>query len=167
MATHRIPILGANTVPDSSGDVFFEPYTVKDTGPAAWDGLVLIFNESGAKDGIRSNFRVPENYVGSAKFLVVWTANATTGNLNMDLSYLNRSGAEDMGAAYESTDDNATSTKSGTAFQRTELTITPTAGDFVAGDECLYELFRDSLDVADTLGSPAIIFGIYFEYSDV
>ena len=56
MATHRIPILGTGTVPDTSGDVFQEPYTIKATNDV-WGRLVWIFNDTeGAgspTDGIR------------------------------------------------------------------------------------------------------------------
>ncbi len=166
MATLRIPILGVNTIPDESGDVFLEPWSIKATGAPAIDPLVLIFNESGAKDGIRGNFQVPQNYVGTAKFIIIWTANATTGVLNMDLSYLTRSAGEDFGAAATDTTDNATDTKTGTVDVYEELSFTVTSADFAAGDEVLFELFRDSLDAADTMAAPAVVFGVYFEYSD-
>lgn len=165
MATHTIPIFGIMTRVDNSGDVFPEPYSVKDSG-AVIDPSVFIFNESGAKDGILGIFRVPEDYVSAPKILLPWNANATAGVLNIDLSYLTRAPGEDMGAAATSTSDNATDTKTGTAFVLELLTLTLTAGNFAANDMVLFELFRDSLDAADTLAVPAIIFGLYFQYSD-
>jgi len=163
VATHRISILGSGTIPDSSGEVFFQPYTVVDTA-AVVDPLVLTFNDSGTKDGLRGSFRVPENYVGTAKLLVVWTANATSGTFTIDWSVLTRSGAEDMGAAATRTTETATDTKTGTAFVREELSLTLTDGDYAAGDEVLFEMFRDTLN--DTLAAPAVVFGVYFEYAD-
>lgn len=163
MATHRIPILGHATVPDASGDVFFQPYTVVDSG-AVIDPLVLMFNDSGTKDGIRSSFRVPENYVGTAVLKVVWTANATSGTFIVDWTVLTRSGAEDMGAAATRSTETATDTKGGTAFTREELSLTLTDADYAAGDEVLFEMFRDT--ISDTMAAAAAVFGVYFEYQD-
>jgi len=164
MATHRIPILGSMTVPDTSGEVFFQPYTVVDSG-AVIDPLVLTFNDSGTKDGVRGSFRVPENYVGTAVLLVVWTANATSGTFIIDWSVLTRSGAEDMGAAATRTTETDTVTKSSTAFAREESNMPLTDADYAAGDEVLFELFRDTVN--DTMAAPAAVFGVYFEYADV
>ena len=164
MATHRIPILGFNTVPDASGDVFFQPYSVVDVG-ATIDPLVLTFNDSGAKDGVRGNFRVPENYVGTAKLLIVCTGNATGGTIVFDWSVLTRSGAEDMGDGTTRTTETGNVTKGGTVFLREEITITLTDGDYAAGDEVLFELFRDT--ITDTMAAATAVFGVYFEYSDV
>ena len=163
MATLRIPIFGPLTVPDSSGDVFFQPYSIIDSG-AVIDPLVLVFNDSGAKDGIRGSFRIPENYVGSPVLEIVWTANATSGTFTVDWSVLTRSGTEDMGAAATRTTETGTDTKTGTAFAREEFRITLTAADYVAGDNVLFEVFRDSPN--DTMGAPAAVFSIDFEYAD-
>lgn len=163
MATHRIPILGHATVPDVSGEVFFEPYAIEDTG-AVINPLVLVFQNSGTKDGVRGSFQVPQNYVGSPVLRIVWTANATSGTVVFDWSVLPRSGTEDMGAAAARTTETDSTTKGGTAFTRETNDITLTAGDYVAGDEVLFELFRDT--ITDTMAASALVFGVYFEYAD-
>jgi len=165
MATHQIPILGAGTLPDTSGNVFFQPYTVEDTA-AVIDPLVLVFVNVSAKIGIASTFTVPQNYVGSPSFEIIWTANnATTNNAVFDLSYLTRSGTEDMGAAATATTDTVTDAHTGTAFQRNQASISVTAGNFALGDQCLYELFRDG--VADSLAADYLVFQVLFQYDDV
>ena len=85
MATHRIPILNTSTIPDDSGDVFFEPYDVKATNDV-WKYLVLIFNVGSARDGVRGKFDVPQNYVGSPNIIVVWTSTATSGDVEWDFA---------------------------------------------------------------------------------
>ena len=42
MATHRIPILGWSAVPDSSGNVFFEPYDVPGIGSVLLPGAPCV-----------------------------------------------------------------------------------------------------------------------------
>ncbi len=167
MATHRINILGFNSVPDSSGDVFFEPYTIKDTA-AIIGPLVLIFNDSGNKDGIRGSFLVPENYVSGSttKFRIYWTANSTdsTNGVVWDLSYLTRAAGEDMGAAATDTTDTVTDTHTGTAFQLNIADIDVTEADFASGDVVPFELFRDSPN--DSFAAAVIVFAVAFEYAD-
>lgn len=163
MATIRIPILGHATVPDTSGNVFFEPYSITDT-LAVLDPLVLVFTDSGTKDGVRGQFQVPQDYVGTAKLVIVWTANATAGTCVFDWSVLTRSGTEDMGAAATRTTETGSVTKGATAFTREAHSITLTDADYVAGDEVLFELFRDT--VTDTMAAKALVFGAYFEYAN-
>jgi len=163
MPTHRVSILGPGTIPDTSGQVFFQPYKAVDTA-AVLDPLVLTFNNSGTKDGVRGSFRVPENYVGTAKLLTVWTANATSGTFIIDWSVLTRSGAEDMGAAATRTTETVTDTKTGTAFVREEASLTLTDADYAAGDEVLFEMFRDT--ISDDMAAAALVFSVHFEYAD-
>jgi hypothetical protein len=163
MATHRIPILGFGTVPDASGEVFFEPYSVKDTGTVL-DPLVLIFNDSGTVDGVRGSFTVPENYVGSPVLKIYWTANATSGTTQWDWSILVSGSTDDMGAAAARTSETASDTKTGTAFALEIVSITLTAGDYTAGEIATFELFRDT--VTDSMAAAAIVFAVNFEYAD-
>jgi hypothetical protein len=79
MATHALSILGANTVPDTSGNVFLEPYTLKASNDV-WGFLVFIFSDTATRIGLRGMFRVPENYVGTAAIIVEWTSTATSGD---------------------------------------------------------------------------------------
>lgn len=163
MATHRISILGPMTVPDADGDVFFQPYSVVDSG-AAIDPLVLMFNNSGNKDGVRGVFEVPQNYVGTANLVIKWTANATSGTCIFDWSVLPRAITEDMGAAAARTTETATDTKTGTAFLLEVVTMTLTDADYAAGDVVTFEFFRDS--PTDSMAAAAAVFSVHFEYND-
>ncbi len=151
------------TTPDTSGEVFFQPYSIIDTA-AVLDPMVLCFLNSGTVDGVRGVFQVPQNYVGSPVLRIVWTANATSGTCTFNWSILTRSGTEDMGAAATRTSETDSTTKGGTAFTRETNDITLTAADYVAGDEALFELFRDT--VTDTMAATCMVFGVYFEYAD-
>lgn len=163
MATHTIPILGPGTLPDSSGEVYFAPYSLVDTGTVL-DPQVLVYAVGTAKIGCKGTFRVPENYVGTASLTIEWTANATTGNMVFDWSVLPRTATEDMGAAAARTTETVTDAKTGTAFVLESASLTLTDGDYVAGDVVMFELFRDG--ASDTLAVDAVVFGAYFEYSD-
>lgn len=147
----------------NTSEVFWEPYSVEDTATVL-DPQVLAYNNSGTKDGAYGSFRVPEIYVGTASLSIVWTANATTGTVAWDWEVLTRSGAEDMGAAATRTSETVVPTKGGTAFTREEAIITLTDADYAAGDEVLFQLFRDT--VTDTMAAKAVIFSAHFVYAD-
>ncbi len=149
----------------SNANVWWEPYSAKDAG-AILDPLVLTYSNSSTKDGANNSFVVPQNYVGTAQLIVLWNVNATTGDAIFDLSYLNRTDAEDMGAAAQSTTDTVTLTTDGTAFNLNTSTMTLTASDFVAGDISMVELFRDTANASDTLAADLMVHKIIFQYAD-
>ena len=167
MATIRIPILGWSTVPDTSGEVFFEPYTVKATNDV-WGRLVAVFNDTATRDGLRGGFTVPKDYVNSANLIVVWTSTATSGDVEWDFDYRAVSGdnTESLDQAGTQESVNGNDTAPGAAHRRMELSISLTDGNFAADDEVTFELFRDGTDAGDTMAAAAILFQVLFEYSD-
>src|SRR4051812_37734904 len=79
MSTHRLPILGFAALPDTSGNVWLEPAAITQTNDR-YPQLVARFKDTATKDSLGFRFQVPQNYVGSAKFVTVWTTTATSGN---------------------------------------------------------------------------------------
>ena len=167
MATHRIAILGSGTVPDNSGDVFFEPYDVKATNDA-WRRLVAIFNDTATRIGLHGGFTVPRNYVGSPKIVVVWTTTATTGDVEWDLDYRAVGGddSESLDQAGTQESVNVNDTAPSAAHERMEASLALIAGNLAVDDEVEFELFRDGTDAGDTMAAAAIVFAVLFEYSD-
>jgi hypothetical protein len=167
MATHIIPILGANTVPDTSGDVYLEPYDVKASNDV-WDLLVFIFNDTATRIGLRGMFRVPENYVGTAAIIVEWTSTATSGDVEWDFDYRAVGGndTESMDQAGTQESVNSNDTAPGAANRRLSFSLSLTSANLAAGDLVEFELFRDGTDGGDTMAAAAILFGAYFSYAD-
>lgn len=167
MATHRIPILGWSCVPDSSGNVFFEPYDIKATNDV-WDRLVLIFNDTATRIGIHGGFTVPKNYVGSAKLVVVWTSTATSGDVEWDFDYRAVGGddTESLDQAGTQESVNLNDTAPSAVNERMETLITLTAGNFAIDDEVEFQFFRDGTDGGDTIAAACIVFNLLFEYAD-
>lgn len=167
MATHRIPILGWGTVPDTSGNVFFEPYDVKATNDV-WDRLVCIFNDTATRIGLRGGFTVPKNYVGAPKIIVVWTSTAITGDVEWDLDYRAVGGDDveslDQVGTQESVNLNDTAPSA--VNERMEVALALTAANLAVDDEVEFELFRDGTDAGDTMAAAATVFAVLFEYAD-
>ena len=168
MATQRIPILGFNTLPDTSGNVFFEPYTVKATNDF-WKHGHFIFLDTATKDSLYGKFEIPANYVSSAKWYIVWTSTATTGNVVWEMAYRVVGGDDttslDQSTAVETqsvTDAAPTATD-----RRLNPTITPTAGNFSAGQTCELRFSRDGTSGSDTMAASAQLVSLLFEYTDV
>lgn len=167
MATHRLPILGFGTIPDTSGDVFFEPYTIKATNDV-WGRMVAIFNDTSTRIGLRGGFVVPKNYVGSPAVIVVWTSTATTSDVEWDFDYRAVGGDDteslDQTGTQESVNQNDTAPSA--IHERMEVSLSLTAGNFAIDDQVQFELFRDGADGGDGMAAAAIVFAILFEYTD-
>jgi len=164
MSTFRIPILGFATKPDDSGEVFFEPAAVKGTNDF-FDQLALIFNDTSTKDSIYGVFQVPQNYVGTPKFVVDWSSTATTGNAIFDLDYRAVAIGESMDQATAQEALTVTDAAPGTTDLLQEALMAATAGNFAAGDMVPFLLSRDGVS-ADTIAAALSVYGLYFEYTD-
>ena len=167
MATHRINIMTANMVPDSSGGVFFEPYSVKATNDI-FRHLVLIFNNSNAVEGVYGAFVVPANYANSPVFKLYWSSIATTGDIKMDMDY-RAVGGNDTESLDQATFQEAltvTDTAPSAIDERMEATMAATAGNFAADDIVEFFLTRESSNAADTMAAAVILHALAFEYSD-
>lgn len=169
MATHRIPIISWSSIPDTSGDVFFEPYTVKATNDF-FKHLVLIFNDSGNDDEFFSTFEVPQNYSSAANLVVIWTSTATSGDVEFGFAYRAVGGNDaeslDQATAQESLLSGNNDTAPSAANERMEFSISLTDGNFAAGDTAEYIFSREGADGGDGMAAALIVFGLFFEYSD-
>jgi hypothetical protein len=151
--------------PDDTGEVFFEPFAVSGTNDR-YGELALIFSDPSTRIGVGTAFRVPDNYVGTPKITILWSANATTGTAVWDVAYT----SIDAGETSDPNSDQETVTTTvavpGTAFYVSETQLALTAGNFAAGDLVKLGIFRDGTDASDTLSAKAIVQGLFFEYAD-
>lgn len=168
MATHRISILGPGTIPDTSGNVFFEPFDVKATNDV-WDRLVCVFNDTATRIGLHGDFAVPKNYVGAPKIIVVWTSTAITGNAVWDFDYRAVGGNDTESLDQAGTQESVTVTDAapGAALRRLEAEMALTAANLAVDDEVEFTFFRDGTDVAETMAAAGLLFRLLFEYTDV
>lgn len=165
MATYHLPILGVNTQPDFSGNVFLEPYSAKATNDL-FDMLVLTFNDAAARIGVAGMFRVPDNYVGTPKLVIEWTSTATAGNVVWDFDYRGVATGESLDPATAQEQVTVTDAAPASAHNRETAEIALTGGNLAAGDLVEFELFRDGADASDTMAAAAILFNAYFQYAD-
>ena len=166
-ATHRIAILGFQTVPDTSGNVFFEPYPIKATNDN-WGYLVLVFNDTATKDCIHFAFDVPQNYSAGAAFIVHWTSTATTGDVEWDIDYRAIGGNDteslDQATAQEALNQNDTAPSA--TDERMTTTLTTTVTNFAAGDTVQGFFCRDGTDGGDGISAAVTVHSFLFQYTD-
>jgi len=172
MATLRIPIHGAMTMPDSTGECFPESYQVLATNDV-WQRMVWRFGSSNAaaptvRHGLHGGFAVPKNYVGTPVVVIVWTATLTSGNVVWDFEYRTVGGNDTTSLDQAGTEESVTVTDAapGAANRRLEATIS-LAANFAVDEEVEFFLARDGADAADTMAGAALLVGAYFQYADV
>lgn len=170
MATLRRSMLGNSTVPDTSANVYAVPYSEHATNDN-WKHLVWVYEgNSSTKDSLYGSFEVPSNYVGTAKFIVVWTGASTSaaGNVvwDMDFRAVGGNDTESLDQATAQESETVTDAGPSAIHERLEAEMTPTAGNFAADDTVEWILSRDGVDAADTYNDEALLFDLIFEYSD-
>ena len=171
MSTHRIPIFGFPTIPDNTGRAYFEPYDIRATNDV-FKHMVLILNDpTGAQiHGVYGKFRIPVNYVGTPKLVIVWTSTAITNTCLFAFAYraIGGNDAESLDqASYQETITIADVAP--TAIHRKlEVSGALTGGNLVADDEVEYYFYRDGITGGtDDMAAEAIVHGAYFEYADI
>lgn len=164
-ATYQIRILTSAALPDSSGNVWFEPAAISQTNDR-YPQLITRFRDSGTKVGVGTNFTVPQNYTSGGTFVILWASTATTGDVVWDVDYTS------IAASGETFDPNSdqealtvTTSTNGTAQIGNSSSVAATAGNFVAGDLVQATISRDGLSGSDTMAADAIVYAIIFQYT--
>ena len=160
-------MLNHTLVPDATGSVWQEPYNNIATNDV-WKNLVTVFSDTATRIGIYGTFNVPQNYVGTAKLIPVWTTTATSGDVEWDMDYRAVTGndSESLDQTSNQESVNLNDTAPAAAHNRMEIEITLTSGNFAAGDTVEFFFARDGTDGGDTIAASVLLFDLIFQYSD-
>lgn len=167
MSTRRIPILGWSTVPDTSGNVWHEPYTIAATNDV-WGALVARFKDTATRIGLHGRFSVPKNYIGSPRIVLRWTTTVTSGNCVWDFDYraVAPDNVESLDQAGTQESVSVTDAAPGAAHRLLECSVALTAANLAVDDLVEFQLFRDGSDAADTLVGDVLLMSAELEYVD-
>jgi len=165
MATHRLSF-GGLLVPDTSGNVFWQPSAILDTNDLAPSSQVLVFKDTATLDTAAATFSVPKNYVGTAKVIVRYKCTATSGNVLWTLDYRAIAATEtgDPSSWQESLAGTATAVP-GTTNLLADISFTLTSANLAADDTVLVRVGRNGAG-ADTVAASVQLVGAVFEYAD-
>lgn len=169
MATHHINILGSATVPDTSGSVYFEPAAINLQSNDRYPQMVAVFTDTSTRLTLGGNFRVPQNYVGTAKVGLVWACVPTTGAVRWEFDYTAIADAESSDPSADQETVGSTVTVPGTARLVKVTEISLTSANLAVGDLVQFVIARDGAEAgpADTLAASVFLFAAYFSYADV
>lgn len=168
MATATIDLL-RGLVPGSSGNVWFEPVSIKFTNDIHPSTLGLVFADTSTKDGASVHFQLPGDFASAASFTVVWTSTATSGDVVWDVDYtcIGGNDTESLDPVAVARALTVTDTAPGAALRRLSVNLAATDADFAASDTVLVNISRDGLGGGpdDTMAAAAILVGFYFTYT--
>lgn len=176
MATHQISLLGPNTSPDSSGNIWqdlFSRLATNDVWPYGvfnFGGTIANNTAPTTRIGLYGNCQIPNNLnvAGTVTIIPVWTASVITNDVVWDFDYRvvggNDTTSLDQSGVEES--DTVTDTAPGAAWRRLTPSITPTTANFTPGATLQWGLFRDGTDAADTMAGTAVLVDLILQYTD-
>lgn len=135
---------------------------------AAREYEIWVMEENGIRVGMDAQFKVPDDYVGTPEFVVVWTkAAAASGDVEFDGDYRTVTQTGNFNTAGNEESLNTAGTAPGTIGDGVVTVLTPsTPANFNANEFVQYGHFRDALDAGDTLAADAIILAVFFRYAD-
>lgn len=173
MATFRLPILGANTKPDSG--VF--PDTIGNqiteaTAPSIGTQLCFVLADGGADEGLYGNFSVPKNFVGSGAIVARGVLDGAPGAADT-LGFAVRGHAVAHGEAADATyaaEDAASATigSNGDAHSdedEVEEVITLSNIGTLSVDDTVYFYFYIDASGTSYAGN-FLLTGLFFQYTD-
>lgn len=166
MATRRI-YFGATLAPDTSGNVFWQPASILDSNDQAPTLPVLIFKDTATKDKAYCVIPVPKEYVGSAKFGVVWKSTGTSGNVVWNIDYRSIADGETLDPSSWQESLAITDAVKGTTNQMNDANVSATSANLAVDDLLIISIARDGTSGSDTLAASAQLYEAYFEFADV
>lgn len=164
MATIRIPIIGAGSRPDDSGDVFVAPATSVHANFTNREDMVIAFPDPSALEEYFFAFRVPKDFVGSPVLGFLWTHPSGSGAVRWESRYEAAGNGDPMDVALGSAvTPTAVTAPTAEEWLETTHTITET---LAVDDLVSCSLGRGT--TGDTLAQTAIVHpdGVFFQYSD-
>lgn len=168
MATHTMDLTGLLTPdPSQTAPCYWAPVSILDTNDKHKGDQVLCFPDGSVKTIASCGFRVPDNYVGTAKFIVIWKTTLTSGAVVWDVDYNAIAVGESMDPSSFDESLTVTDTAAGTTNFRNDAEVSATSGNFTIGDRVAVSVARDLADGSDTLAGIAQLAGFFFQYADV
>ena len=138
-----------------------------------WDHDVLVFGGNNAaqptvRTGISGRIQVPDDYVGTAQIVFIWTATLTAGDVVWDFDYRTVAGNDANSLDQAGTEEavTVTDTAPGASLRRMEVAVNLTSANLAAGETLQFNLYRDGADAADTMAGSALLVDALLRYAD-
>lgn len=163
------PILNLTARTDASGNVFFEPSSIKDTSDLH-SRMVLVYKKTATRILLSGSFKVPPNYVGSPRIKGRWKTSTNTGLVRWEFDYKAIANGE---ASDPSANDESVAHRQAapaTAGLYAEFDMALTAANIAANDVVQFSLARDGAEASpndDTVTSDVVVepSSVVFDFS--
>lgn len=167
----RFSLLNHSLRFDTTGNCY--PAALADVLAGNDNGVAIAFKEASTA-WLRGTFELPESWTAkTVQVCVVWTANATAGNVDWHFRYkviagndttvadiaLTATTDEGASGAYLSSIDAAPSV----AKERLTAFFALTESFLVSDGTLIWELQRDSADADDTMAATAVVLDVLFD----
>jgi hypothetical protein len=172
MATHRIPILGPNTLPDASGLCFWDNINNQLSMTYPKKSGCFVFKPPTSVDiGLDGDFEVPKNYNsgGTTRLIAIGVLDGAPSNtLGLTFEKAAIADSETFDVDRDAEETVAESTWTAYADEDViELAITLTPGDYAVDDLVEFFFGRDfSAETASQYAGNFLLKRLDFEYTD-
>lgn len=163
--TFRVEIETAQTLPDTSGNVWAEPASISQPTNDRYPNIVFRFKDTATKDGLGGSFTVPKNFVGSPKIYAMWTTTATSGNAIWNFDYTAIAAGETLDPSADQESLTVTTAAPGTTQLRVDSSMSITAANLAVDDIVQFKFSRNGAG-SDTIAADLILYKLVFEYQD-
>jgi len=169
MTTYRRSIL-QNILPDNSGDVYYSPFIEHASGDF-WKQSIGVFKQDASNvNYLYGSSEIPLEYnsAGTSKIISVWTAAATTGNVQWDFDYRSVAGNDSTSLDQTTAQEQLTVSDAApsSAFNRLEASMTLTSSNLSGGSTLQWRLGRDGPSESSSMADEALLFDLLLEYED-
>lgn len=162
-AVRRISVLNGFTLPDTSGNVWYEPASVTQTNDRYPQGI-WRFKDTATKDSLGIRFSVPADYFGAGKLYVFWTTTATSGNAIWALDYSSAAVTASVDPSADEESLTVTTAAPGSSQTGVSSSMTLTAADVAANDFFQGKVSRNGAG-SDTIAADLVVYDVVFEYT--
>lgn len=133
--TIRKSIMQGAVMPDTSGNVWFEPAALTQTNDL-YPQLIARFKDTATNDSLGYGFTVPNDYVANTapQICHTWTTTATVGNVTWNLKYNSASSTSTLDPVSSEENLTVTTTVSATSQTGVQSCFTLTASKLAAND---------------------------------
>lgn len=164
MATHRIPIITQNMLPESG--VFPDRVGNQITATnQVGNQLCLVMADGGSDEGFYDSFKVPKNYVGTGKIVATGILDGAMSSVTFQIGVRGLTVADNEASdtAY-STEDTGNTTTDHADKDKIEVSITlSNLSGLAVDDEVHYYFF---IDATGTYTGNFLLTQLEFEYAD-
>ena len=165
MATFARPILGHATRPSVDERCYQIPAT--QVGHSTWKGFYWAF-DNGFEAALHGQFEMPSDYASAPVVQMVWTSQATVGDIRVTFSYRVSTGDDSESLEPGTWEEDVVQTDVAPTAARNRMTrnFSLTAGNFAVDSTVVWRLRRNGTHADDDMADRLLLANLSFIYNN-